>query len=136
MFLRIKAIAATGLLLSLKSAVYAATLTSAVGNVTANVGGGFIAAPVATKLKVGDRVMAGPQSSGVITFDNGCSLKINPGEVITVPTDAGCKVASGEPIANPAAAGLSAGAVIGVGVAVGGGAALIALANKKSSSSP
>jgi hypothetical protein len=155
-----KSISAAALVLALNPHASAATLTTANGIVQANVGGGFKPAAVSMKLKAGDSVMAGTNSTGVITYDSGCSVSVSPGQVVAVTEEAACKLsalqtgatgpasgAAGTSAggaaaggagagAGAAAAGLTAGELGVVALAVGGGAAAIGIASKKSSSSP
>lgn len=94
-------------------------------------------------LKVGDRVgdntrivVAGGQGDTVLRYDDGCEVRLNPGEVHTVLNLSPCGAAPVAPVEASLGLGLSAPVVVG-GIAVVGIVAGVAVAaSGKSSSNP
>ncbi len=137
----VKIISAASLWFALNSAVYAsATLTSVQGAVQANTGSGFTAVSASTTLKTGDRVMVGAHSSAILTYDNGCSVRIKPGEVTSVLKEGICNFGTtqqpGTVPGSAGGAGATAGAAGVAAIAIGAGAAALVISNRKSTSSP
>lgn len=107
----------------------AATISPVVGKVSANFGGGFQAISGATSAAPGTRVMAAPNSEGLIQYDNGCYARVMPGRVYIVDDNPVCDAL---PVfgAGATGAGVSTTAVVVGGVLIGGGvAAAIALSD-------
>lgn len=100
----------------------AATLSTVQGTVLVNRGKGFRTASQGGEVQTGDNIMARPGGSATVTFPNGCTMRVDPGTVFTVPPMDHCLLAAApiETIAVGAAA-------IGAGVY---------LLTKKSSASP
>lgn len=84
----VSATAVSALLVS--GLVEAATVDSIQGRVAINRGTGFQPVTTATSGKSGDRVMASPNSSAEIVYDNGCREKVEPGQVVTIKAEPPC----------------------------------------------
>jgi hypothetical protein len=110
------------------------------GKVLVNHGKGFVPATGSVLLNAGDKIMVGANSSANINYLNGkCSVSANASSVVTVTTNAPCKLgtvvgsvdnvfavpAAAQGIAPAAFGGLSTGtmAAVGIGalVVIGGG---------------
>lgn len=72
------------------SAAQAITVESIQGQVAINRGDGFRPVTTATQGKSGDRVMANPNSSAEIVYDNGCREKVDPGQVVVIKVEPPC----------------------------------------------
>jgi len=94
-------------------AVFAATLTSVQGPVSVNDGSGYEPVSGPTQLNVGDTVMARPDGSAWVIYDDMCSVPVKPGHVVIIAPEPPChKTASFDPH------GTLPGAVISGGIAV------------------
>jgi hypothetical protein len=94
----------------------AATLSQITGPVFTRSGGsGFHQITSPTQVSNGDTVMAGPQGSAQIVFDDGSVLTVAPGQVVTVPESGSAAFNQG---INPTYAVLGVGAAVGIGVGV------------------
>ena len=101
----------------------AVTLSNVEGAVSINRGDGFQPASLGTSLSAGDRVRAGASSSVNILYENGCSARVGPNQVVavlaTAPVCQGGSMKDGPALA-PAAFGfdplLAGGLVVGAGV--------------------
>ncbi len=115
--------------------VEAVTLSNVEGAVTVNRGDGFQPASIGTTLSPGDRVRAPAGGSVNIVYDNGCSTRVGPHQVVAVlSSPPSCQGASlnGPALAPTGFANdtlLAAGMVVGTGVGVAA-----ALANTSTSS--
>lgn len=102
-----------------------ASFSSIEGTVMVNQGEQFIPAQPYQPLREGDRVMAGANSSSIVTFADGCDLIIDPQTIVTIPASSTCAggfalvqtvaPASTAPIGATAAtvgAGNTAGAIV------------------------
>ena len=99
-------------------AAQAATLDPITGTVSEREGsgGGFHQVRSTTEVHTGDTVMTGPNGSARIVLDDGCVIKVEPGQVVTVP-QAGCRAIVGESSNGYLiAAGAGAAAAIAVGI--------------------
>jgi hypothetical protein len=106
-----------GMTMLLAAAAQAAVLSDAQGVVQVNRGDGFQGAGNGTGVGPGDRVRTGDGATSIL-YDNGCSVKVDPHQVVTVlspPPD--CVVG--------ALPGLSTETVVVGGLVIGGGIALI-----------
>jgi hypothetical protein len=72
------------------SAAEAATLEQIQGKVSINQGEGYkdVAGPLV--VAAGDRVMASPEGSAQVTYDEQCRIAVRPGSVVTVAAKAPC----------------------------------------------
>ena len=94
-------------------AVFAATLASVQGQVSVNDGNGYKPVSGPTQLNVGDTVMARPDGSAWVIYDDMCSVPVKPGHVVIIAPEPPChKTASFDPH------GTLPGAVISGGIAV------------------
>jgi len=74
----------------------AATVVTDRGEVLVNRGAGFKAIKALTLAGPGDLVMVDPRGSGRITFEEGCTFKIKPGEVYVIPEKSPCTPVGGQ----------------------------------------
>jgi hypothetical protein len=100
---------------------FAATVNTVQGKISVNRGTGFKPVSGGTGAAPGDKVMAGPNSSGQIVYDSGCVVEVAAGSVVTVMAAPPCAAGS---------AFLGAGAetfvpVVAAAAVVGGGLAAI-----------
>lgn len=84
----VSAIAVAALLTS--TLAQAITVESIQGRVAINRGNGFQPLTATTNGNSGDRVMANPNSSAEIVYDNGCREKVEPGQVVTIKVEPPC----------------------------------------------
>jgi len=97
-------------------AVFAATLASVQGKVSVSDGNGYEPVSGPTQLNVGDTVMAGPEGSAWVIYDDMCSVPVKPGHVVVIAPEPPChKTASYDPY------GTLPGAVVSGGAGRGGG---------------
>lgn len=107
----------------------AATVSPVTGKVSANFGSGFKVLSGSTTAEPGTRVMAAPNSEGLIQYENGCYAKVKPGRVYIVDDNPVCGdlAGLGDGVGGT---GLSTTALVVGGVVIGGGvAAAIALSD-------
>ncbi len=114
----------------------AVTLSNVEGAVSINRGDGFQPASLGTSLSAGDRVRAGASSSVNILYENGCSARVGPNQVVAVlatpPVCQGGSLKDG-PVLAPAAFGFDP--LLAGGLAAGAGVGLaVALSNDNSNS--
>ena len=78
----------------LTSSAWAATLEPAQGDLSVNQGQGF--QPVNSRIdaKVGDSVMVGPGGTATLTYDDGCTVTVQPGSVTTIAPLSPCAAGS------------------------------------------
>lgn len=62
----------------------AATFQPVQSPVSISRGEGYQQVSAATKVSIGDQIMAGPGGRGKIVYPNGCVVDVNPGAVVTV----------------------------------------------------
>lgn len=95
-----------------------------------------------SRVRVGDvvegRIVVGRGSGEtVLSFEDGCEVRLKPGQVYTVPSVSPCGAAAqNQPLVPPAETGLGMGAAAVAGVAVAGiiaGGVIAATSGKKSS---
>lgn len=102
----------------------APTVQSLGGTVRVNQGSGYATVNGSSPLKAGDSVMADLRGSGRITYDDGCTVDVKPGSVVTIGDTSPCSRQAVLPV-DPSAGLLIAGGVAalgtGVGLAVGSG---------------
>ena len=84
----VTAVAVAAMLAS--SVAQAITVESIQGRVAINRGVGFQPLTATTAGKSGDRVMASPNSSAEIVYDNGCREKVEPGQVVMIKAEPPC----------------------------------------------
>jgi hypothetical protein len=112
------------------SASIAATahLASHDGKVLVNSGEGFKSASGFSQLNAGDRVFVGPESSALIAYENGCSVEVPAGSVVSIaknsPCAAGGVVKAGSVI-TPVADMDPSAAAVGSGLFGSGAAGLL-----------
>ncbi len=98
------------------AAVSAATVKLVSGDVLINRGNGFEHVRGTSEAKVGDSVMARPNGSGRVIYDDTCWVPVKPGHVVVIALEPPCKkTASFDPY------GTLPGAVISGGLAVAAG---------------
>jgi hypothetical protein len=73
-----------GAALLFATSTWAATLEPAQGDLSINQGQGF--QPVNSRIdaNVGDAVMVGPNGTATVTYDDGCTVTVQPGSVTTI----------------------------------------------------
>ncbi len=81
--------------LALCCAAQAATVTTSQQKVFVNHGGGYHSVTGTVKVNAGDTVMAGPNGSAVITYDDGCKVTVDPGAVVAITAVSPCKLGLG-----------------------------------------
>ena len=119
--------------LSIAMPSLAATVVTERGEVLVNSGAGFKEIKALTLAAPGDQVMVNPRGSGRVTFEEGCTFKIKPGEIYVIPAKSPCTVVSaqvstGRSLNDPLLEGVEQadhrkyviGAAIVIGVIVGG----------------
>lgn len=139
MWLRLVLSGAAVLAVANSSAFASVTLESSMTGVSVETRTGRAAVPVGSQVDRGARVhvanaVGGNGGETTLRFDNGCEVKLRPGQVYTVPAEPPCAPVSGAEGAAAASLGGVAPAVVGAGlVAVGVGAAVAVSARSKSS---
>jgi hypothetical protein len=102
-------------------ALQAAQLDGIKGRIFVSQGAGYRVASAPIRLDPGDSVLANPNSSARVVFDDGCVVSIQPGMVFSVPETSPCKGAQayffGHEVNWPLVAGAVAVAT-GVGIAI------------------
>lgn len=91
-----KRIIIAGALIFAASAVNAAQLSEVEGKAFVSKGAGFSPVAAGSTLVVGDRVMVSRESSARISFADGCSISVQPGQVISISKTSPC--AGGEAV--------------------------------------
>jgi len=83
----------------LSSSTWGATVEPGQGNLVINQGQGF--QPVNSRIdaNVGDSVMVGPDGSATVVYDDGCTVDVQPGSVMTISPISPC--ASGSNAQGP-----------------------------------
>lgn len=103
-------------------ALQAATLDSINGDIFVSQGAGYRAVYTPTELLAGDSVLANPNSSARVVFEDGCAVSIHPGMVFTVPETSPCRAGLsffGHEISWPlVAGGVAVAAGVGIAIAV------------------
>ena len=74
----------------LTTSTWAATLEPAQGDLTINQGQGFQPVNSRVDAKVGDSVMVGPGGTATLTYDDGCTVTVQPGSVATIAPISPC----------------------------------------------
>jgi len=113
----------------LSGSAYSATVSSLSGTVLYSSASGYVEASSPTALKPGDTVIVNPGGFGQISYDDGCVVKVSPGEVAVIsdisPCKSGIQTGSINPPDPPPAGGIGGAAPYIIGAAViGGGIAL------------
>jgi hypothetical protein len=72
----------------------AATVESIEGTVSINRGEGYHQITAPTQIKAGEFVMAGPGGSAEVVYYDGCSVKVQPGAVVTIAREPPCAAGS------------------------------------------
>lgn len=116
--------------------VEAVTLSNVEGAITVNHGDGFQPASMGAALSSGDRVRAAASGSANIVYENGCSTRVGPHQVVVVlaapPVCQGASLKDGPAVAPAAVASdtlVAGGLIVGTGVGLA-----IALSNNDNSS--
>ena len=79
------------LAMSMGATAQAATLDGIEGTVLVNRGSGYLAVDYATQLQTGDSVVAKPGGRGQIIYEEGCTVTVRPGSVVSVGSQSTCK---------------------------------------------
>jgi hypothetical protein len=119
--------------LAVSGAASAATVTAVQGKVSINRGAGFKPVAGGTGAAAGDRVMVGKDSAGQIVYENGCTVEVAAGQVITVAAKPPCGAAGAD--AGFLTGGGAAPVIVGVAV-VAGAVAAIASSNDDDNDKP
>ena len=104
----------------LSSSTWAATLEPGQGSLTINQGQGF--QPVNNRIdaNVGDSVMVGPNGAATVVYDDGCTVNVQPGAVMTIaplsPCASGSYAQQGGPDWGALLLGAGALTLAGVGI--------------------
>jgi hypothetical protein len=117
----------------------AATVIPYSGDVFVSQGNGFQRIGGATMVKVGDSVMVSPNGLAQLRLDDGNSITVSPGQVLSVPAKARTKDEALPDGARPTDADSSSGitGLIAAGILVGGAAAGAAiLSNSNNGGAP
>lgn len=72
------------------SGLQAATVNTVTGQVLINRGAGYQKISGTASGNAGDKVLANPNSSATIVYENGCIVEVNPGQVVTIATQPPC----------------------------------------------
>ncbi len=120
-FMRSKLVFACAFLVS--SHAFAANVANIQGQTLLNTGAGFKQLVGATEAGPGAKVMANPGGQGQITYSDGCTVTVNPGQVYTIA-----------PVSPCAQAGTNTGSPYAIGAAVIGGAVAAVIIATKSAS--
>lgn len=121
-----RSILAFTLILSLSSPSWAATVSGVQGRTLLNTGTGFRTVQAPTQAGPGARVVANPGGQGVVQYDDGCTVQVNPGQVYTIAPVSPCQTGQVLP-----PGGLATGMAI-----VGGAVGAVILLNGLNSASP
>ncbi len=78
---------------ALSSAAFAITVEPEQGKSFLNRGNGYRLLKAPATGKTGNTVMASADSSAIITYDDGCKVKVNPGEVVVIKKKSPCEAA-------------------------------------------
>jgi hypothetical protein len=97
------------------SAALAATVSATSGDVQINRGAGFQRIVGTTQAAVGTVVMASPNSSGLIVYDDGCQIQVRPGEVIAIEAESPCRRMAGGDVSGHIGGGAMAAGMVGFG---------------------
>lgn len=82
-----------------------ATLKVESGSIMTSTGGDYVTATTGQSLEAGQKVMVNENSVGILTYGNGCKIKLDVPGVYSVPND--CKAM----VAKTGASGTSAGII-------------------------
>ena len=130
-----------GIAVLASTAADAATLSAIQGEVLVSRGGAYQAVSGSTELAPGDSVIVNPGGSAQVVYENGVSVPVQPGAVVTVdavpPTAAPGALAETPPLTGEGATlgGLDTTTlVVGGVVAAGAAGAVVALSNSKPAS--
>jgi hypothetical protein len=77
------------------SQAYAANVANIQGQTLLNTGKGFKQLVGATEAGPGSKVMANPGGQGQVTYPDGCTVTVNPGQVYTIAPVSPCSQAGG-----------------------------------------
>lgn len=103
--------------------VFAASVANIQGQTLVNTGNGFKQLVGATEAGPGAKVMANPGGQGQVTYPDGCTVTVNPGQVYTIA-----------PVSPCSQAGTNTGSPYAIGAAVIGGAVAAVIIATKSAS--
>jgi hypothetical protein len=105
------------------SQAFAANVSNIQGQTLLNTGKGFKQLLGSVEAAPGSKVMANPGGQGQVTYPDGCTVTVNPGQVYTIA-----------PVSPCAQAGVDTGSVYAIGAAVVGGAVAAVIISSKSAS--
>lgn len=120
--------------LALTPAVQAATLAHANGQVLVNLGAGFHIASTSQTLPLGAQVMVQSQGQARILYSKSCLIEVKPGQVHIVSAQPPCEVNASSALPANRWGDPSEYAVVGAGIAAGGGLIYFATQASKSAS--
>ncbi len=109
--------------LLLLAPAHAATVTDLQGEVLVNTGVGFKKIEGPLELVPGDQIMVGALGSAQVKFADGCSVPVQPGQIVQVGPESPC-IAQKEPAAETGGVGANTMIIGGVVVAAGAGLAI------------
>ncbi len=94
-----------------------ASLQSISGEILVNKGEGYSMAQAPIPLGAGDSIIANPGGSAKVVYGDGCEVKVQPGDVVTVASETPCK--AGALLPSGTGAVLIAGGLAAGGIAAG-----------------
>jgi len=101
------------------AAVSAATVELVSGDVLINRGNGFQHVRGTSEVKVGDSVMARPEGSARVIYDDTCWVPVKPGHVVVIALEPPChKTASFDPYGTLPAVVVSGGLAVAAGLCI------------------
>ena len=83
-----------GSCLVITTAAWAATVEPGQGDLSVNQGQGFQKATGRIDARVGDSVMVSPSGSATVSYSDGCTIKLQPGAVMTIGALSPCAAGS------------------------------------------
>lgn len=119
-----RSVAAFACAILMSSQAFAANVANVQGQTLLNVGDGYKQLLGSAEAGAGSNVLANPGGQARVTYEDGCAVTVNPGQVYTIAPVSPCKQAT--PGWNPYAVGA---AVIG-----GAAAGIIIISSNKSAS--
>lgn len=96
-------VAAVLALVVLTSQAVAAEIRAVRGRVLVNQGTGFRAVEGSMQLKIGDAAIAAPHSAGSLSYGDGCTIDVTPGQIVWIGPQSACTaLGSGASVRDPA----------------------------------
>src|ERR1700687_5265205 len=102
--------------LVIATASWAATVEPGQGDLSVNQGQGFQKATGRIDARVGDSVMVSPNGSATVAYSDGCTIKLQPGAVMTIGALSPCASGSNANDQNDKGALYIVGAGLAAGV--------------------